>query len=72
MENKKLAAGMAAVMTFIKTEEELITAQLLANQSNEKAGYRSPGSLSLENLWGISGRQSIMQNNTMIQVRLFK
>ncbi len=74
MDNKKRAAAMAAVYAHIKTSEEC-QAQLLAEQGDAAGagsfvgpGFSGPG----PNIWGMTGRQSLMQANTMMQLRMFK
>ena len=62
---KKTAAAMAAVMQYIKTEEEAIYMQSLAAPAVERAVVPV-------RLWGMSGRQSQMQMRTMMQMRTFK
>ncbi|MFH2218580.1 MAG: hypothetical protein ABII68_02825 [Pseudomonadota bacterium] len=62
---KKTAAAMAAVMQYIKTEEEAIYMQSLATPAVERAAAPA-------RLWAVSGRQSQMQMRTMMQMRAFK
>ena len=74
MDNIKRAAAMAAVYAHIKTSEER-QAQSFAEQE-DRAGAASfvcrdfPGPVS--NIWGMAGRQSQMQANTMMQLRMFR
>lgn len=68
MDKKKLAAAMAAVMTYIKTGEE---AQAYQAQEPE-ATQVVQQIIGQNNIWGISGRQNQMQANTMMQLRMFK
>ncbi len=73
MDKKKLAAAVAAVTAYIKTgEEAAYAAQQQAQPESpqmQKAVFQvmGPG-----NIWGISGRQTQMQANTMMQMRMFK
>jgi hypothetical protein len=68
MDKKKLAAAMSAVFAYIKTSEEAAfhTAQAL-EPGAQLHQVMQPG-----NLWGISGRQTQMQANNMMQLRMFK
>ena len=69
MEKKKLAAAMAAVFAYIKTSEEAAFIPGVPELVQESAVQ--PGQVQ-NNIWGISGRQTHMQANSMIQLRLFK
>ena len=62
---KRTAAAVAAVIQYIKTEEEAMSAQSLAETALERAAAPV-------RLWGVSGRQSQMQIRTMMQMRTFK
>jgi len=67
MNKKKKAAAITAVIDYIKTEEEAImmqSAQALAEP--EKAVSASPAGL-----WGISGRQDLMQMRNLMQMKAF-
>jgi hypothetical protein len=62
MENrKKAAAAMAAVIDYIKTEEEAIRIQSAA-----------PIAAGPVKLWGVSGRQAQMQMRNLMQMRTFR
>ena len=62
---KKRAAVVAAVMNYIKSEEELVAAQAASGAGQPAAG------LAAVNLWGVSGRQAMMQLRTLMQLRSF-
>jgi len=63
--SKKMAAAMAAVMHYIKTQEELLALQALqAAQGRER-----PAAI---RFWGQSARQSMMQMRNLMQFRSFK
>ncbi len=65
MENKKrLTAALAAVTAYIKTEEEA-----LLSMPAPDAFSRPP--VSPVNLWGMSGRQAMMQNRNLMQMKTF-
>ena len=51
---KKTAAAIAAVMSYIKTEEEAACAQ--AAMLRAQAGQAQTGAPVAPNLWGLSGR----------------
>jgi hypothetical protein len=63
--DKKRAAAVAAVMNYIKSEEELVAAQAASG-----AGPPAAGPVSV-NLWGVSGRQAMMQMRNLMQLRSF-
>lgn len=65
MENKKkLTAAVAAVTAYIKTEEEALLSMPAPDALSR------PAVLSV-NLWGISGRQAMMQNRNLMQMKTF-
>ncbi|HCY83998.1 MAG TPA: hypothetical protein DHV36_02565 [Desulfobacteraceae bacterium] len=68
MDKKKMAAAMAAVYMYIRTGEEAAAAA----QANAEpvAPPKPPGPMG--NVWGLSGRQAIMNASTMMQLRMFK
>ncbi|MCG8686457.1 MAG: hypothetical protein MI892_16380 [Desulfobacterales bacterium] len=71
MDKKKMAAAMAAVYTYIRTGEEAAAAAAQAPQ--EPAAQPSPPSGTVQmNVWGLSGRQAIMNAANMMQLRMFK
>lgn len=74
MERKKRAAAMAAVYAHIRSSEErqtqTISEQTDAAQIGLPACRAHAGAFS--NIWGVTGRQSLMQANTMMQLRMFK
>ena len=69
---KKKVAALAAVANYIKTQEE--TAAIAAPQAMESCGPAKEDSfyppLSM-NLWGLSGRQQLMQTRSMMQLKAF-
>lgn len=73
MDKKKLAAAMAAVTMYIKTQEEaaaFMAAEQAADNSAPEPAAQGPAIMA--NAWGITGRQALMNANTMIQMRMFK
>ncbi len=69
MDKKKLAAAMAAVTAYIKTGETAAACQDLP-AAGIPQGVVSPAPQM--NLWGVTGRQALMQAGTMMQLRMFK
>lgn len=63
--DKKIAAAIAAVTAYLKTEEEMIAMQAMP------AAATMPMPVSV-NMWGISGRQAMMQMRNMMQMKAFK
>lgn len=74
MDKKKFAAAIAAVSAYIKTGEEAAAYQAQQQAQPETAQIQQAASqiIGQGNVWGISGRQSQMQANTMMQMRMFK
>ncbi len=73
MDKKKLAAAMSAVFAYIKTSEEAAAfhaAQALEPVAEVQAQLQQM--VQPNNIWGLSGRQTQMQTNTMMQMRMFK
>jgi|LGVF01.1.fsa_nt_gb hypothetical protein len=68
MENKsKKVAAISAVISYIKTEEEVFSMQ--PSVVADRADFVSR-QVSL-NLWGVSGRQSLMQVRNLMQMKAF-
>ena len=67
MKDKKRVAAVSAVMAYIKTEEEMAAMQF-AEPVRKEVQEASPGFM---NLWGISGRQAIMNMRSMMQMKSF-
>ena len=63
--DKKLAAAIAAVSAYIKSEEE---AALLSAAGTAPG---RPGHIPGFNPWGMSGRQSMMQMRNLMQLKSF-
>jgi len=60
-DKKKRVAAVSAVMEYIQKEEDQKSRQLLS-----PVGFSS-----VNNLWGISGRQAQMQLRNMMQLKAF-
>jgi len=72
MDKKKLAAAMAAVFAYIKTSEEAVAFHASqAMDTKDKIESQLHAIMQPSNLWGISGRQTQMQANTMMQMKIF-
>ena len=61
----KITAITAAVAAYIKTEEEA----LMAAMANAGPAQPAAGSTAPQNLWGLSGRQNMMQLRSLMQLR---
>ena len=66
--DNKMAAAIAAVMTYIKSEEEVLLAQAAAGRGGAQPAASAPAAI---NLWGLSGRQAMMQMRNQMQMRGF-
>jgi hypothetical protein len=73
MNPKKLAAATAAVVTYIKSQEE--AAQFNAppeTAMDEALNPKVPGLCACGSTWAMAGRSDQMQGRTMMQMRIFK
>ncbi|MBU0463520.1 MAG: hypothetical protein KKE12_07910 [Proteobacteria bacterium] len=73
MDKKKLSAAMAAVFAYIKTSEEAASfygPQVSGPTPDLFAQHVQV--MQQTNIWGISGRGTHMQANSMMQMRMFK
>ena len=64
--DKKIAAALAAVSMYLEAEQQAIYAQSAAGAAQPKAVTQ--GSL---NIWGVSGRQAMMQMRNLMQMKSF-
>lgn len=67
--DKKIVAAITAVMDYLKTEEEIIHQQTLSAQAVAQAPVTATGPV---NMWGLSGRQAIMQMRNLMQMKIFR
>ena len=67
MNDKRKLAAIAGVMAYIREEEEAMC--FAAVQAPAVAQVQSPAEPA--KLWGISGRQAMMQNRNLMQVKAF-
>jgi len=65
--DKKIAAAISAVMSYIKTEEEIIYQQSLAAPTATQEAAAVP-----IKMWALSGRQAIMQMRNLMQMKTFR
>ena len=66
---KKKAAALAAVTYYIESEEEMLLAQAAAGRGGVQPVAARPSAAI--NLWGLSGRQAMMQMRNQMQMRGF-
>jgi len=67
--DKKTVAAITAVMSYLKTEEEIIHQQAMSAQAASQAPVTATVSI---NMWGRSGRQAIMQMRNLMQMKIFR
>lgn len=72
MTTKKLAAAMAAVHMYVRTEEEAAVAAMQNQAADAAANALVSAPVGQMNFWGLSGRQAIMNANAMIRQRMLK
>lgn len=71
MSEKKKVASISAVIQYIRTQEEAMQMQAMAGQSAEMPTAPQAPAVAA-NAWGMSGRQSMMQTRTLMQMRAFQ
>lgn len=69
MDKRKISAAIAAVTAYIRTGEEAAAAGMVPDTGMAMA-EKTTQSSSI-NLWGISGRQNIMQTRSLMQMKSF-
>ena len=72
MDRKKKVAAMAAVIAYIKNGEAIQGVQEKSDASFPEPAASAATFLRSPNVWGLTGRQVMMQANTMMQLRMFK
>ena len=65
--DKKIAAAISAVMSYMKTEEEIIYQQSLTAPAATQTSAPVPAKM-----WALSGRQALMQMRHLMQMRTFR
>jgi hypothetical protein len=68
---KKQAAAIAAVVSYLNTEQEAVAMLAAAAPDVEHPPGAHPAAPLLK-VWGISGRQAQMQIRNMMQMKTFK
>lgn len=69
---KRAAAISAAVMNYINSEEEILIMQQAGLQiCQAPAGVVQSAPFPSYNIWGVSGRQSVMQMRNLMQLKTF-
>ena len=69
MEDKRVVAAIAAVLQYMRTEEEAV--QMLAARPYEQLA-KAPGAQAAFSPWGLNGRQTLMHNRSLMQMRVFR
>lgn len=72
MDKKKITAALAAVAMVMKTREEALACSALEIPEPEPEASILSQAARPFNVWGVSGRQTHMQANAMMQLRMFK
>ena len=73
MNQKKMAAVTAAVVTYIKSQEEAARfANPLETTMDEASKSKDAGLSLCVTTWAMAGRSDQMQGRTMMQMRVFK
>ena len=68
----KTAAAMAAVLQYIKTEEEAIATQSVMQAVPPQMPMFARQPTPVVKPWGVSGRQAQMQMRNLMQLRTFR
>ncbi len=63
---------MAAVNMYVKTEEEAAVVAMQNQAADAAANALVSAPVGQMNVWGLSGRQAIMNANAMIRQRMLK
>jgi predicted RNA polymerase sigma factor len=69
---QKTAAAIAAVLQYIKTEEEAIAMQNAMQAAASQMPRFAPPQAPAVKPWGVSGRQTQMQMRNLMQLRTFR
>ena len=67
----KTAAAIAAVLQYIKTQEEAIAMQSAMQAAQPQMPRFDQPSAATVKTWGVSGRQAQMQMRNLMQLRTF-
>jgi len=71
MDKKKISAAIAAVTAYIRTGEEAAAGGMVPAPDAGMASVEKTAQTGSINLWGLSGRQNIMQNRGLMQMKSF-
>jgi hypothetical protein len=71
-DTQKPAAAIAAVIQYIKTEEEAIAMQSAMQASQPQMPQLAQPPARVAKPWGVSGRQAQMQLRNLMQLRTFR
>lgn len=66
--DKKIAAAIAAVSMYLEAEQQALYAQAAAGADAARAPAASQRSM---NIWGVGGRQAMMQMRNLMQMKGF-
>lgn len=69
---QKSAAAIAAVLQYIKTEEEAIAMQFAMQAASPQMPMFARQPAPVFKPWGVSGRQAQMQMRNLMQLRTFR
>ena len=69
---QKSAAAIAAVLQYIKTEEEAIAMQFAMQAASPQMPMFTRQPAPVFKPWGVSGRQAQMQMRNLMQLRTFR
>ena len=69
---QKTAAAIAAVLQYIKTEEEAIAMQSAMQTAQSRMPMLAQQLVPVPKPWGLSGRQAQMQMRNLMQLRTFR
>ena len=73
MENaRKATAAVAAVLQYIKTQEEAIAMQSAMQAAQPQVALVAQPPAPAVKPWGVSGRQAQMQMRNLMQLRTFR
>ena len=68
----KTAAAVAAVLQYIKTEEEAVAMQAAMQAAQPRTPWLDRPPAPAVKPWGVSGRQAQMQVRNLMQLRAFR
>jgi hypothetical protein len=70
--DSKTTAAIAAVLQYIKTEEEAIAMQSAMQAAQPQMPWFAQPTAPAAKAWGVSGRQAQMQMRNLMQLRTFR